>query len=102
VSGQLQRSSFMDYLLPTSLDVAPVETGHCEVPSPLNPMGVKGAGEAGAIPVGPLFCQAVEDALGGPGLEILEIPLSPSRLWELSEAHRERAPAAGEAEAPAR
>jgi CO/xanthine dehydrogenase Mo-binding subunit len=46
-------------------------------------MGIKGAGEAGAIPTGPLFAQAVEDALGIAGLEILEIPLSPSRIWEL-------------------
>jgi carbon-monoxide dehydrogenase large subunit len=86
-NGQLQNASFMDYLLPTSLDVPSIETGHCETPSPGNPMGVKGAGEAGAIPVGPLFCQAVEDALALPGWEIHEIPLSPSRLWELTEAH---------------
>ncbi|MEZ4620585.1 MAG: hypothetical protein R2867_34460 [Caldilineaceae bacterium] len=40
-----------------------IETDHVETPSPLNPLGVKGAGEAGAIPVGPLFAQAIEDAL---------------------------------------
>jgi CO/xanthine dehydrogenase Mo-binding subunit len=49
-------------------------------------MGVKGAGEAGAIPVGPLFAQALEDALNIPGLEILEIPLNSNRLWELTAA----------------
>jgi aerobic carbon-monoxide dehydrogenase large subunit len=85
--GQLLNASLMDYLLPTSLDVPPIESGHRETPSPLNPLGVKGAGEAGAIPVGALFAQAVEDALrkteAGAGLEILEIPLSPGRLWEL-------------------
>jgi aerobic carbon-monoxide dehydrogenase large subunit len=86
--GQLQNASFMDYLLPTALDVPRVEAGHWETPSPLNPMGVKGAGEAGAIPVGPLFCQAVEDALAIPGLEIREIPLWPARLWELAEEAR--------------
>lgn len=80
--GQLLTGSFMDYLLPTALDVPPIAVGHEVTLSPLNPMGVKGAGEAGAIPTGPLFAQAVEDALGG-GLEILEIPLSPSRIWEL-------------------
>ena len=55
-------------------------------PSPLNPMGIKGAGEAGAIPVGPLFAQAIEDALdlAAKGVELLEIPLSPSRLYELT------------------
>jgi CO/xanthine dehydrogenase Mo-binding subunit len=76
----------MDYHLPTSLDVPRVETGHGETTSPLNPMGVKGAGEAGAIPVGPLFAQALEDALNIPGLEILEIPLNSNRLWELTAA----------------
>jgi CO/xanthine dehydrogenase Mo-binding subunit len=54
-------------------------------PSPLNPLGNKGAGEAGAIPAGPLFAQALEDALELParGIELTEIPLSPRRLWEL-------------------
>ncbi|MFQ5627150.1 MAG: molybdopterin cofactor-binding domain-containing protein [bacterium] len=82
-SGQLLNASFMDYLLPTANDVPNIETGHEETPSPLNPLGVKGAGEAGAIPVGPLFAQAVEDALSEYGLEICEIPLSPNRLFAL-------------------
>jgi aerobic carbon-monoxide dehydrogenase large subunit len=83
--GQLLNASLADYLLPTSLDVPMMELGHTVTPSPLNPLGIKGAGEAGAIPVGPLFAQAIEDALGlvGKGVEILEIPLSPSRLWQL-------------------
>ena len=85
-NGQLLNGTFMDYLLPTALDVPRVEVGHEETRSPLNPLGIKGAGEAGAIPVGPLFAQAVEDALSDTGLEILEIPLSPKRLWELVEA----------------
>ncbi|MDX1436740.1 MAG: xanthine dehydrogenase family protein molybdopterin-binding subunit, partial [Anaerolineales bacterium] len=71
--GQLLNASFMDYLLPTSLQVPPIEVGHITTPSPLNPMGVKGAGEAGAIPVAALFAQAVENALGREGFEILEI-----------------------------
>ncbi len=82
-NGQLLNASFMDYLLPTATDVPHVDVGHEETPSPLNPIGVKGAGEAGAIPVGPLFAQALEDALRDTGLEIREIPLSPSRLWTL-------------------
>ncbi len=86
--GQLLNASFMDYLLPTAAEVPPIHTEHAETPSPLNPMGVKGAGEAGAIPVGPLFAQALEDALADTGLEILEIPLSSSRLWELLQAGR--------------
>ena len=79
----------MDYLLPTSMDVPRIETGHEETPSPLNPLGIKGAGEAGAIPTAPLFLQAVEDALGDPSFEILEVPLSPNRLWELWQRHLE-------------
>ncbi len=85
-NGQLLTGTFMDYLIPTAMEVPRIITGHTETRSPLNPMGIKGAGEAGAIPVGPLFAQAVEDALTGTGVEILEIPLSPSRLWELVEA----------------
>jgi carbon-monoxide dehydrogenase large subunit len=63
-----------------------MDLAHTVTPSPLNPLGVKGAGEAGAIPVGALFAQAIEDALGLParGVEILEIPLSPCRLWEIA------------------
>jgi CO/xanthine dehydrogenase Mo-binding subunit len=82
-NGQLLNASFMDYLLPTATDVPRMDLGHEETPSPLNPLGIKGAGEAGAIPVGPLFAQALEDALQMRGLEILEMPLSPHKLWEL-------------------
>jgi carbon-monoxide dehydrogenase large subunit len=83
--GQLLNASLADYLLPTSLDVPRMVLDHTVTPSPLNPMGIKGAGEAGAIPVGPLFAQAIEDALGlaAKNVELCEIPLSPNRLWEL-------------------
>ncbi len=82
-NGQLLNGTFMDYHLPTSLDVPRIETGHGVTLSPLNPMGVKGAGEAGAIPVGPLFTQALEDALYDEDFEILEIPLNSNWLWEI-------------------
>ena len=82
-NGQLLNGTFMDYHLPTSLEVPRIETWHGETPSPLNQMGVKGAGEAGAIPVGPLFAQALEDALYDVDFEILEIPLNSNRLWDL-------------------
>jgi CO/xanthine dehydrogenase Mo-binding subunit len=82
-TGQLLNANLMDYLLPTALDVPAMALGHEETPSPLNPLGVKGAGEAGCIPVAPLFAQALENALAGSNLEILEMPLSPNRLWEL-------------------
>ncbi len=84
-SGQLLNASFMDFLLPTAENVPRIDVGHEITPSPLNPMGIKGAGEAGAIPAATLFVQAIEDALNVKGLEIREIPLNPSRLWELVE-----------------
>jgi CO/xanthine dehydrogenase Mo-binding subunit len=84
--GQLLNASLADYLLPTALEVPRIELDHTTTPSPLNPLGIKGAGEAGAIPVGPLFAQAIEDALDlkRRKVELLEIPLSPSRLFELT------------------
>jgi aerobic carbon-monoxide dehydrogenase large subunit len=84
--GQLLNASLADYLLPTALEVPNMEIGHTVTASPLNPLGIKGAGEAGAIPVGPLFAQAIEDALGllPKGIELNEIPLSPNRLFELT------------------
>jgi len=82
-NGQLLNASFMDYLIPTAAEVPRIEVAHQETPSPLNPLGSKGVGEAGAIPVPALFAQAVENALGVDGLEILESPLSPQRLFEL-------------------
>jgi aerobic carbon-monoxide dehydrogenase large subunit len=83
-SGQLQNASFMDYLLPTALDMPTVtKLGHIESPSPLNPLGIKGVGEAGAIPTVPCFFQALENALPEHDFEILDAPLSPSRLYHV-------------------
>ena len=86
--GQLLNASFMDYLLPTATDVPPIETAHRETPSPYNVVGLKGVGEAGCIPTGAVFAQAIEDALAGSGVEVTQIPLSPNRLFELIEAAR--------------
>lgn len=88
--GQLLNASLADYLLPTALEVPRMALDHTVTPSPLNPLGIKGAGEAGAIPVGPLFAQAIEDALDlkRKEVELLEIPLSPSRLFELTRKAR--------------
>ncbi len=83
-NGQLLNASFMDYLIPRATDMPlEIELGHHETKSPLNPLGSKGAGEAGAIPVPSLFAQALENALADYNLEILEMPLSPNRLFEL-------------------
>jgi carbon-monoxide dehydrogenase large subunit len=86
--GQLMNASFMDFLLPTALDVPRITVGHEETASPLNKLGTKGAGEAGAIPTGALYAQAIEDALGPDAPEILEIPLWPGRLYELAGGSR--------------
>ena len=82
-NGQLLNASFADYLIPTAAEIPTIEITHQVTPSPLNPLGSKGVGEAGAIPVPALFAQAVENALDVDGLEILESPLSPQRLFEL-------------------
>jgi CO/xanthine dehydrogenase Mo-binding subunit len=82
-NGQLLNASFMDYLLTSATEVPRIEVGHFETRSSLNELGTKGVGEAGAIPVPALFAQAVENALHDRKLEILEMPLSPNRLYEL-------------------
>jgi len=88
-NGQLLTSTFADYLLPTATDVPRIETDHITTPSPLNPLGVKGAGEAGVIPCAAVYASALEDALRPFGVRITEMPLSPSRLWELIRRQRE-------------
>jgi carbon-monoxide dehydrogenase large subunit len=82
-AGQLLNASLADYLVPSATEIPRMELGHEETLSPLNPLGSKGAGEAGTIPVPAVFAQALEDALHDYDLEILEMPLSPNRLFEL-------------------
>jgi CO/xanthine dehydrogenase Mo-binding subunit len=85
-NGQLLNASLADYLIPTAMEVPRMEVGHEETRSPLNPLGSKGAGEAGTIPVPAVFVQALEDALVDYDLEVMEAPLSPNRLFELLRA----------------
>jgi CO/xanthine dehydrogenase Mo-binding subunit len=87
--GQLLNASYMDFLMPYASEVPEVEIDHLETPSPLNPLGVKGAGEAGVIPGAAAIASAIEDAEGIP---IRSMPISPSELFHLRQAH---APAAG-------
>ena len=84
--GQLVVTTLADYLLPTAIEVANFEMIHCEYPSTLNPMGVKGIGEAGTIPAAAAVIAVVEDALGPFGVRVGEAPISPARLVELMEA----------------
>jgi CO/xanthine dehydrogenase Mo-binding subunit len=81
--GQLQNASLMDYLIPRATDMPKIEIAHLSTPSPLNPVGIKGVGEAGAIPTPSAFVQAVENALQDYHVQILEAPLSPNRLFEI-------------------
>jgi CO/xanthine dehydrogenase Mo-binding subunit len=78
--GQLLTQTYMDYLLPTIAEVPRAEIDHIETPSPLNPLGVKGAGEAGVIPVPAAFASAVDDALG---VRITQVPLSHDAMLEM-------------------
>ena len=79
--GQLRNASFMEFLMPYATEIPALEIDHIETPSPLNPLGVKGAGEAGVIPVGAVLASAIEEAMGVP---INEMPLSPLKLFELA------------------
>jgi CO/xanthine dehydrogenase Mo-binding subunit len=86
--GQPLAASFVDYLLPTSAEVPPVEALVLEdAPSPLNPLGVKGAGEAGINGMGAAIASAVDDAIGMPGA-ITRLPITPFRLHALLAARR--------------
>ena len=78
--GQLRNASFMEFLMPYATEIPAIEIDHIETPSPLNPLGIKGAGEAGVIPVGAVLASAIEEAIGVP---ITEMPLSPLKLFEL-------------------
>jgi CO/xanthine dehydrogenase Mo-binding subunit len=78
--GQPLAASFVDYLLPTATDVPAVAIEHLETLSPLNPLGLKGVGEAGSLPVAAVVASAVEDAWRGTGLRITAMPLTPDRL----------------------
>ncbi len=83
-NGQLLNASLADYLIVTAHEMPrKIEIGHMETKSPFNELGSKGVGEAGAIPVPACFAQALENAFEDVDLEILEMPLSPNRLFEL-------------------
>ena len=82
--GQLLTASLADYLMPTATDVPPIRAIALEEkPSPNNPLGAKGAGEGGVIPVGGVIANAVAAALASLGVEPRALPLSPPRVWRL-------------------
>jgi CO/xanthine dehydrogenase Mo-binding subunit len=90
-NGQLLNASLMDYLIPMATDMPPkMELGHVETPSPLNPLGMKGVGEAGAIPIPAAFVQALETAFPEYDLEIIQVPLTPSKLFHIIEEAKKK------------
>jgi carbon-monoxide dehydrogenase large subunit len=91
--GQLLTGSFADYLLPTASDFPTIRAVALEdKPSPTNPLGAKGAGEGGIIPVAGVIANAVAAALAPLAVEPHELPLSPPRIWELIQAARKAPP----------
>ena len=80
--GNLQTSTLADYLMPAASDVPPITTGHSVTPSPTNPLGVKGVGEAGTIGSASTVMNAVVDALSGLGVTNVEMPASPNTVWD--------------------
>ena len=84
-SGQLLTGSLADYLVPAATDFPRIRAISLQHrPSPTNPLGVKGAGEGGIIPVGGLMANAIAGALSSLGAEPNELPLSPPRVWRLA------------------
>ncbi len=81
-AGNLLTSSLLDYLVPSAADVPSIELGHTVTPSPTNPMGVKGIGEAGTIAATPTVMNAVVDALSPYGITDIDMPATPQRVWE--------------------
>jgi len=81
--AQLLSVTLADYLVPTSAEVPAIRLEHQVTPSPLNPLGVKGVGEGGAVPVAAAIANAVEDALGDFGIVVRETPLSPTTVRSL-------------------
>jgi len=82
-AGQLLAGSYMDYLLPTATDVPTMVIDHLETLSPLNPLGLKGVGESGTLPVPAVLASAIEDAVGPLGGRVTRMPLGPARLLDL-------------------
>ncbi|MEB8386126.1 xanthine dehydrogenase family protein molybdopterin-binding subunit [Rhodobacteraceae bacterium KMM 6894] len=80
--GQLLTASLMDYAVPRARDVPPLQLSKMQTPSPVNPLGAKGVGEAGTIGAPPAILNAAIDALSPLGVTDLQMPLSPYRLWQ--------------------
>ena len=85
-NGTLLTGSMMNYALPHADDLIQLEVARTETPTPVNPLGVKGAGETGTIASTPAVVNAVMDALSAFGIQHLDMPLTPPRIWEALQA----------------
>jgi carbon-monoxide dehydrogenase large subunit len=83
--GQPMTTTLADYLLVTASEMPKVDLGHRETPTPLNPLGVKGIGESGVLPIPAAIASAVEDALSPFGVRIRQFPIRPKDLWAMLE-----------------
>ena len=87
-SGQLASGSFMDYAMPRADDICAIEMEENPVPTKLNPLGVKGAGEAGTVGGLPVIISAALDALAPLGIDDIEMPLTSEKIWRAIQAAR--------------
>ncbi|MFL6276516.1 MAG: xanthine dehydrogenase family protein molybdopterin-binding subunit [Blastocatellia bacterium] len=85
--GQLVTGTLMDYAVPKAAMIPLMELDRTETPSPVNPMGVKGVGEAGTIGATPAIVNAVVDALAPFGVRHIDMPLKPEKLWQIVNQH---------------
>ena len=87
-SGQMLTGTFMDYAMPRASDLCGFDLDSNPVPTKTNPLGVKGAGEAGAVGAMPAVANALVDALSPLGIRHVEMPATPERLWRAIRAAR--------------
>jgi carbon-monoxide dehydrogenase large subunit len=87
-TGQLLNGTMLDYFVPTTCDMPPIELVHTEVASPVTPFGIRGVGETGTIPSAAAIANGICDALSGFGVEISRLPLTPELVWREIERAR--------------
>jgi carbon-monoxide dehydrogenase large subunit len=85
-SGQLMSGSFMDYGMPRATDMPSFGMETNEVPTKTNPLGVKGAGEAGTVGALPAVMNAINDAVAQAGVDYVQMPCTPLRIWQALQA----------------
>ena len=85
-NGNIQGGSFMDYLVPTSMETPSWETGKTVTPSPHHPFGAKGVGESATVGAPPAIANAVVDALAHLGVRHIDIPITPEKVWNILKA----------------